>query len=195
MNARLHASDSYVSRLFRSLSFVFACCCRSPLQQMGLESSWLEVEARLYFVSMVANRIRLVVSPPHRGGASEGGTNIGAAGGVASTSPGQDDYVFLLLQILPSLPFPAPPRQAATNGSPDATEQEVVSLFLHAAAARTIAWLCPRVVPQHQGLFAPLFFLLATQSLQFVASLPVRPPPYRRPLVVRSCVPVSSSSQ
>ncbi|CDJ36709.1 uncharacterized protein EMH_0094170 [Eimeria mitis] len=133
----------------------------------------LEVEARLYFVSAIANRIQLNVPPGGTQGDSNSSNNSSSSVNTAapSTDPRSDNFLLQLLPLLPQLAFSAPP--AASSGSPvEITEQGALQLFLHAAAARAISWLAGRVLPQHQELFAPLFSLLVTRALQFVASLP-----------------------
>lgn len=135
----------------------------------------LEVEARLYFVSAIANRIRMNVPP---GGTEGDDSNISISNNSAnaaspSTDPRNDNFLLQLLPLLPQMALLA--SQDGPSGPPvEITEREALTLFLHAAAARAISWLSGRVLPQHQELFAPLFSLLVTRALQFVASLPVR---------------------
>lgn len=132
---------------------------------------WAEVEARLFFVSTIANRTRITVFPlPTNAGGVEG------SGAATADSLGESDtFLQQVLQLVAQLPLASQSQQAAEGSTASAAllEKDVVSLFLHAAAARTIGWLSPRVVPERQDLFAPLFALLASRSLQFIASLPV----------------------
>ncbi|KAL8432054.1 hypothetical protein Efla_003495 [Eimeria flavescens] len=146
------------------------------------------VEALLFFVSTVGNRVRLSLDPrddPSRIAAADPAAATAAAAAAAGYGSDfqqqqhedeEDACVLQLLQLLPRLPFPARPRQqeGLSSGVSEETlqETEIVSLFLHAAAARAIAWLSPRVVSAHQEAFAPLFSLLVSDSLPFVASLP-----------------------
>lgn len=127
----------------------------------------LEIEARLFFVSTIANRIRLAVPAGGDTGDSSAGSQAGPC-----TDPRRDSFVLQLLQLLPQLAFPASPRDS-TAPSVDITEAEALTLFLLAAIARAISWLSNRIVPQHPEMFSPLFSLLFSQGLQFVASLPV----------------------
>ncbi|CDJ65113.1 hypothetical protein, conserved [Eimeria necatrix] len=129
----------------------------------------LEIEARLFFVSTIANRIRLAVPAGGDTGDSSAGSQAGPC-----TDPRRDSFVLQLLQLLPQLAFPASPRDSAAP-SVDITEAEALTLFLLAAIARAISWLSNRIVPQHPEMFSPLFSLLFSQGLQFVASLPEAP--------------------
>lgn len=147
----------------------------------------LEVEARLYFISAIANRIRLNV--PF--GGTEGESSSNSANSASSSAESRnDDFLLHLLQLLPQLAGLAP-SSAASVPVVGITEREALTLFLLAGAARATSWLAGRVLPQHQELFAPLFSLLLTRALQFVASLPVRliSPPLRDCLLYSS-VPV-----
>ncbi|OEH76191.1 hypothetical protein cyc_06986 [Cyclospora cayetanensis] len=141
----------------------------APLLAVGTLDSWLEIEARLFFVTTIANRIHLSITD-----STERDSKGVFETGTAYTDPERNSFVLQLFQGLPQLRFPAEPRQSSAVYT-QATDNEVASLFLHAAVARATAWLAASVVPQHQEMFAPLFSLLVSRSLQFVASLPDAP--------------------
>ncbi|CDJ47586.1 hypothetical protein, conserved [Eimeria brunetti] len=133
-----------------------------------MHAALLDVEARLYFVSAIANRIRLNVPQGGTQGDSNGSSINPAA---PSTDPRNDDFLLQLLPLLPQVALLTLPNDSSAPPE-KITEREALALFLHAAAARAVSWLAGRVLPQHQELFAPLFSLLVTRALQFVASLP-----------------------